>query len=64
MNEKQQDNLAKFSYDLARIIAGVAVITPLIQESGGTVINVFLGLIAVLLFLLIGLAIDSKEEIK
>lgn len=34
MDKKQQQNLAKHSYDLARIIAGVAVITPLLQEDG------------------------------
>ncbi len=61
MNEKQKDNFAKFSYDLARIIAGIAVITPLIQDTKGSILNTLLGLIAVLLFLWIGFVIDSKE---
>ena len=61
MNEKQKDNLAKFAYDLARIIAGVAVITPLVQSGKGSILNTVLGLIAVLIFIWIGYAIDSKE---
>jgi nicotinamide riboside transporter PnuC len=61
MNEKQKDNLAKFAYDLARIIAGVAVITPLVQSGKGSILNTVLGLIAVLIFLWIGYAIDSNE---
>jgi len=37
MNEKQKDNLAKFTYDLARIVAGVAVITPLFQSGKASI---------------------------
>ncbi len=61
MNEKQKDSLAKFAYDLARIIAGVAVITPLFQSGKASVLNTVLGLVAVLIFLWIGYALDSKE---
>ncbi len=39
----------------------LAVITPLVQNGKVFILNTVLGLIAVLVFLLIGYAIDSKE---
>ncbi len=39
MNAEQKDTLAKFTYDLARIVAGAAVIKPLVQRSKSSILN-------------------------
>ena len=64
MNEKQKDNLAKFAYDLAKIVTALAVITPLVQGGKDSILNTILGLIAVFIFIWIGYAIDSKEIVQ
>ncbi|MFQ6116459.1 MAG: DUF6722 family protein [bacterium] len=59
--EKQKDNFAKFSYDLAKIILAVMVIGPLAKPES---FNIFLfvgGFLVAALFFLLGFLLDSKE---
>ena len=60
-NEKQKDNLAKFSYDIAKIIIAIAIISPMVKL--GTInLFLFIGFLVVsLLFLIFGNLLDKKE---
>jgi hypothetical protein len=46
MNVKQKDNLAKFSYDLGKIVLAITVITPLAKSEAFHFLSTTLGLMA------------------
>ncbi len=58
--EKQKDNLAKFSYDLAKIILTINVISPLAQPETFHLLLFIGGFIVAMLFIL-GYMLDAKE---
>ena len=59
--EKQKDNLAKFSYDTAKIILAITVISP-IAKPASFHFGLFIGgFIVTILFFLLGCLLDTKE---
>ena len=62
--EKQKDNLSKFSYDTAKIILAITVISPIVKPESFNVALFVGGFIVTILFFALGCLIDSKELIK
>lgn len=60
-NEKQKDNLAKFSYDIAKIIIAIAVITPVIKQENFNFHLFIFSFIVSFLFLIFGNLLDKRE---
>ena len=60
-NEKQKDNLAKFSYDIAKIIIAIAIISPIVKLGTINLILFIVFLVVSLLFLIFGSLLDKKE---
>ena len=60
-NEKQKDNLAKYSYDLSKIIFAVVVISPFAKPESFDFLFVLGGFIVGFIFLIIGNILDIKE---
>jgi hypothetical protein len=61
MNVKQKDNLAKFSYDLGKIVLGITVITPLAKSEAFHFLSTTLGLMAGASVAFFGYFLDSLE---
>ncbi len=59
--EKQKDNLAKFSYDVAKIILAILVIGPLAKPEGFKIFIFAAGYFVALLFFVLGFLLDAKE---
>lgn len=59
--EKQKDNLAKFLYDLAKIILGIMVITPLAKPEEINLSALISGIYIVILCFLYAYYLDGKE---
>jgi hypothetical protein len=62
--EKQKDNLAKFSYDTAKIILAVTVISPIAKPETFNFVSFVGGFIVTILFFALGCLLDTKEVIK
>jgi len=59
--EKQKDNLAKFSYDTAKIILAITVISPIAKPETFN-FALFVGdFIVTILFFALGCLLDTKE---
>jgi hypothetical protein len=61
MNVKQKDNLAKFSYDLGKIVLAITVITPLAKSEAFHFLSTTLGLMASASVVYFGYFLDSLE---
>ena len=61
MNEKQKDNLGKFSYDLGKIVLAITVITLLAKSEAFQFLSTTLGLLASVSVVLFGYFLDSLE---
>lgn len=59
--EKQKDNLAKFFWDMAKVILTLVFVTPLAQTGGLTFHQGVAGLSATFLLGLAGWLIDGQE---
>ena len=59
--EKQKDNLAKFSYDTAKIILAITVISPIAKPASFHFALFVGGFIVTMLFFALGCLLDSKE---
>ena len=61
MNPKQRENLAKYCYDISKIVVALLVLGPLARpgEIGGWVL--ISGSIAALILLLLGLFLDKQK---
>jgi hypothetical protein len=59
--EKQKDNLAKFFWDMAKVILTLVFVTPLAQTGGLTFPRGAVGLLATFLLGLAGWLIDGQE---
>jgi len=62
--EKQKDNLAKFSYDTAKIILAIIVIAPLAKPEVFQLYLFIGGLVVVMMLILLGFRLDAREVIK
>ena len=62
-NQNQKNNIAKASYDIFKIIFGIAILTPVVKNEFNIYILVF-GMFFVLAFLFIGYYLDGKEVKK
>jgi hypothetical protein len=59
--EKQKDNLAKFSYDVAKIILAITVISPIAKPETFH-FSLFLGgFVVTVLFFIFAYMLDAKE---
>jgi len=59
--EKQKDNLAKFSYDIAKIILAITVISPIAKPEIFH-FSLFLGgFVVTVLFFIFAYILDAKE---
>ncbi len=59
--EKQKENLAKFFWDMAKVILTLVFVTPLAQTGGLTFRQAGLGLCGTFVLGLAGWLIDGKE---
>jgi hypothetical protein len=59
--EKQKDNLAKFSYDIAKIILAVTVISPIARPETFYLSLFIGGFVVSTLFFIFGYMLDAKE---
>lgn len=60
-NEKQKDNLAKFLYDIAKIIIAIIVVSPIVQPEKFDM-NVFVaGFVVSFLFFIFAYFLDQKQ---
>jgi len=61
LSDKQRENLAKYCYDISKIVVAILVIGPLTRpgEIGGWVL--ISGFIAALILLLLGLFLDKEK---
>ncbi len=59
--EKQKDNIAKFSYDTARIILAITVISPIAKPETFHFVLFVGGFIVTILFFVLGCLLDTKE---
>ena len=64
MNGKQKDNLSKFTYDLAKIVIAITVITPMAKPGIMHVLSSMLGLLAGSCIAFFGYYLDSVEVAK
>lgn len=60
-SEKQKDNLARFSYDVAKIILAIIVIGPFVKIEGFNLYRVIGGFVVATLFFVFGFLLDAKE---
>jgi len=61
LGSKQQENLAKYSYDLSKIIVAILVITPLARPGKMSGWALLFASIAAVAFLLCGLFLDKDK---
>ena len=59
--EKQKDNLAKFSYDIAKIILVITVISPIAKPETFHFSLFIGGFVVTVLFFVFGYILDAKE---
>ncbi len=59
--EKQKDNMAKFSYDIAKIILAVTVVSPIAKPETFHLSLFVGGFIVTMLFFILGYILDAKE---
>ena len=59
--EKQKDNLAKFSYDTAKIILAITVISPIAKPETFHFTLFVGGFMVAILFFALGCLLDTKE---
>ncbi len=59
--EKQKDNLAKFSYDIAKIILAITVISPIAKPETFHFSLFIGGFVVTVLFFIFGYMLDAKE---
>jgi hypothetical protein len=63
-NEKQKDNLAKFSWDMAKVSLAAPVIAPIAKPDGMGAVRVVTGVLATAAFGLLGYMIDGRKVQK
>ena len=61
MNEKQKDNLAKFAYDLGKIVLAITVVTPMARPDELYLWSTILGVLAGVSVVYFGYLLDSVE---
>jgi hypothetical protein len=59
--EKQKDNMARFSYDIAKIILAVTVVSPIAKPETFHLSLFVGGFIVTMLFFVLGYILDAKE---
>jgi len=59
--EKQKDNLSKFSYDIAKIILAITVISPIAKPETFHFSLFIGGFVVTVLFFVFGYILDAKE---
>lgn len=59
--EKQKDNLARFSYDIAKIILAVTVISPIAKPETFHFSLFMGGFVVTVLFFIFAYILDAKE---
>jgi len=60
-SKKQKDNLAKFSYDIAKIILAVTVIGPIAKPESFHLVLFIGGFVVTVIFFVFGYMLDAKE---
>ena len=60
-SEKQKDNLAKFSYDIAKIILAVTVVGPIAKPESFHFVLFVGGFVVTVIFFVFGYMLDAKE---
>ena len=61
MNLKQKNNLARFSYDIGKIVLAITVVTPLAKSEAFHFLSTTLGLLAGVCVVFFGYFLDSLE---
>ena len=59
--EKQKENLAKFSYDIAKIILAITVLSPIAKLETFHLSLFIGGFMVTMLFFVLGYILDAKE---
>ncbi len=58
-NDKQRENVAKYCYDVLKLLAVTVGVTPFIK--GERIFDCILGVVAAIIFFVLGYTIDWKE---
>ena len=64
MKQKQRENVAKFMYDISKVVFSVAVIGNVLTPHKNYSWDLAWGVVSGVLFFIIGFWIDGKEKIK
>ena len=62
MNPKQRENLAKYCYDISKVVVALLVLGPLTRPELVTTAGFLWSIVGAIAFLLLGLALDYKEK--
>jgi hypothetical protein len=60
-NANQKNNVAKYCFDVSKVLLAIIVIAPLVREEASHFYLTIGGVFLALMFFLIGYLIDSKE---
>ncbi len=60
-NNQQKDNIAKYCFDVSKIILAILVIAPIVKDGLENTYLAFGGITLVLFFFFAGYLLDSKE---
>ncbi|SFV88070.1 hypothetical protein MNB_SUP05-SYMBIONT-5-1270 [hydrothermal vent metagenome] len=60
-NNNQKDNIAKYCFDVSKIILAILVITPIVKDGLENTYLAFEGITLVLFFFFAGYLLDGKE---
>jgi hypothetical protein len=60
LSSKQRENLAKYSYDVSKIIGAILIIGPLTRPEQISSVGLIVGVAGSLVFLGIGLLLDKE----
>ena len=61
MNKKQRENLARYAYDISKIMVAVPVLGNALS-AGFSLRAFWLGIVAAIVFLVVALLLDRKAE--
>jgi len=62
LSSKQRENLAKYSYDISKIIAAILVIGPLTRPEQVTTFSFILAAAGSVAFVVLGLLLDKEKK--
>jgi len=62
LNPKQRENLAKYCYDISKIVVALLVLGPLTRPELVTAAGFLWSVVTAIAFLLVGLTLDKEKK--